>query len=657
MVRKKLTLCRIFCLCLLAAVLASCTPAVFAKEAARGSAQTITELTQIGATSLDEEGEAAPMYRDIAGEAYEEAAESLSEFGILKGYDDGTFRGEEILTRAEFATLVMRLTTPGDELKIPAETKKSFSDVSDGHWAYPGIVLAAEKGFIDGYPDGSFSPDAPVTFNQAVKILVCALGFGGRAEDKGPYPYGYLLEAVEQGITKSIAARFENPLSRGLAAQMLNNTLDLPHKESGVTPRQIKTGVYATYYVSPKGSDSNPGTEAEPWKTIYYAVTQLKAGNMLILEDGDYFEKRSSTLKESGTEHAPIVVKARNKHKAKVTYGANMICNPKFEIRDASYIRVEDIMFRQEARAEATDSGPTRDIILAWYGGSHGIIRGNHLTNAFEEGLKFHRVTDCVIEDNYVSDTTHESLDAVDCTELIIRNNTFAEAGRCGIMVKGGSSDCQIYNNLVYNKDVTMTTCGITIGGSTDPVSTRSPKKEVGFEMYTTQIFNNIVYTPTKRFRWGMISYGSKDCRVFNNIVSGASVASMGVFNNNGLTNKWEWNPPTRNLLVYNNIFADSPAAWEFREEPEGLISDYNMYSNVGQTPEEPNSIYGNAAFADAASIDFRLPANSPAIGAGYPIPAEFVGYDNQTREIPLIDYEGNERKGVWDIGIYQMSK
>lgn len=93
----------------------------------------------------------------------------------------------------------------------------------------------------------------------------------------------------------------------------------------------------------------------------------------------------------------------------------------------------------------------------------------------------------------------------------------------------------------------------------------------------------------------------------------------MGVFNNNGLTNKWEWNPPTRNLLVYNNIFADSPAAWEFREEPEGLISDYNMYSNVGQTPEEPNSIYGNAAFADAASIDFRLPANSPAIGAGYP--------------------------------------
>ena len=657
---KKSRFLKLICLCIISFLLLS-GQSVFSieettdNEAVFNSAEEITKETQVGAQISDESEEV--LYSDISGKEYKDAVLALNELGLVSGYEDGTFRGGNNLTRAEFVTMVMRTITPGERLPETEGEISLFSDVSNKHWAYNAISLAVKKGLINGFEDGNFYPDAQVTYNQAVKILVCALGYGQNAERKGAYPYGYLLEAIELGVIKIAAKSSEEAANRGLAAQLISNVLDLPRFEDGITARQLKTGIYNTYYVSPQGDDENPGTEEKPWKTLYHSVRQLKAGNMLILEDGDYFEEHTSSIRESGTEYAPIVVKARNKHKAKVTYSSKMICNTKFEIRGASYVRVENIMFRQEARATSSDPTPTADIILGMYNGSHGVIRGNHLTNAFEEGLKFHRVTNCIIEDNYVSEMDHEGLDAVDCTELFVRNNTFDEIGRVGIMIKGGSSDCQIYNNLIYNKDVYMTICGITVGGSTDPVSTRTPKKEVGFEMYSSQIYNNIIYTPTKQFRWGIASYGSKDCRVFNNIVSGASISSLSVFNSGGLNNKWEWDPPTRNLLVCNNIFADSPKAYEFNEEPENMISDYNLYSDISQAPEEKHSLYRNVAFVNPDAKNFRVRGDNPAKGAGMVVPKEFVGYDKNVRTISTLDYEGNERKDIWDIGIYQISK
>ena len=59
-------------------------------------------------------------------------------------------------------------------LTAPAKAA-GFTDVTSGHWAAEVVSFAAEEGWVSGYPDGTFRPDAPVSRAEAVKILNHAL--------------------------------------------------------------------------------------------------------------------------------------------------------------------------------------------------------------------------------------------------------------------------------------------------------------------------------------------------------------------------------------------------------------------------------------------------------------------------------------------------
>lgn len=608
--------------------------------------------------NTQEDASGQKSYSDLKDTIYDEAAIALSELNVLSGYEDGNFGPENMLTRAEFATVAMRLITPGKEATGNGGAKVFFSDVTVNHWAFGNISAATELGLIGGFGDSRFLPDNPVTYNQAVKMLVCALGYGQQGEEKGGYPYGYLLEAVELGITKSVTIRFENNINRGIMLLLINNALDIPMKNGGITPRQLKSGVYATYYISPDGSDNNPGTEEKPWKTMCEAVKKIKAGSVLILEDGEYFEEKLTLFENSGTEFAPIVIKARNKHKAKLIYSKDLVCMSKFDLaQGVSYITVEDIAFSQEEIAKTSDVSPTGDILLRILDGSNIIVRGNYFENVYEEGIKLHRADNCIIEDNIIVGSIHEGMDGVNCANLIVRNNKVIECGRCGIMFKGGTRDSLIYNNLVYNKDVTLSDGGITVGGSTDKNSTYDIGAGTGFEMYNCHVYNNIVYSPTSRIRWGMLIWSAKDTRVFNNIVMGTSVASIRIGSNMGTKNGWKWDAPNRNVESYNNVFKDSPLVYEFINEPENFVSDYNIFDSIGSPPEEKNSKYSDPRFVSPKDLNFSLTKNSPAIGAGLNIPVKYIGFDNTEKSIIPIDWNGKERNSVWDIGVFQVSE
>lgn len=101
------------------------------------------------------------------------AVRVLTGRAIIEGYPDGTFRPDETLTRAAFAKLVTlamgEAPDPAGELPFPDTT---------GHWAAQAGYLqtAYRLGLIQGFPDGNFYPDAPVTRAQAVKIMVMAAG-------------------------------------------------------------------------------------------------------------------------------------------------------------------------------------------------------------------------------------------------------------------------------------------------------------------------------------------------------------------------------------------------------------------------------------------------------------------------------------------------
>ena len=104
-------------------------------------------------------------YTDVPADAwYNNAVSTLSNAGILDGYEDGTFKPDGNITRAEFATIAVRFfeaTYDGEDL---------FSDIA-GHWAQDYINEAANAGIVDGYPDGTFRPQQYITRAEAMTMV------------------------------------------------------------------------------------------------------------------------------------------------------------------------------------------------------------------------------------------------------------------------------------------------------------------------------------------------------------------------------------------------------------------------------------------------------------------------------------------------------
>ncbi|MGI6643371.1 MAG: S-layer homology domain-containing protein [Bacillota bacterium] len=89
---------------------------------------------------------------------------TLAAGGILEGYPDGTFKPGASITRAELATIAARF----DDLE-ELDTN-AFPDVA-GHWAEKYINSAAAKGWVEGYEDGTFKPDQPITRAEFVTLV------------------------------------------------------------------------------------------------------------------------------------------------------------------------------------------------------------------------------------------------------------------------------------------------------------------------------------------------------------------------------------------------------------------------------------------------------------------------------------------------------
>lgn len=89
---------------------------------------------------------------------------SLSVIGLLRGYEDGSFRPDNPISRAEGVVLLSRL------IEVPAGSS-TFSDVPETHWASSAISAGTSAGWLAGYPDGTFRPDQNITRLEAVKMI------------------------------------------------------------------------------------------------------------------------------------------------------------------------------------------------------------------------------------------------------------------------------------------------------------------------------------------------------------------------------------------------------------------------------------------------------------------------------------------------------
>lgn len=160
--------------------------------------------------------------------SYAQAVQELSALDVISGYDDGTFGPDKLVTRAEITKMIVDALAERSSAEASTESTK-FADVSADHWAKGYINQGVANGFIAGMSDTEFDPDANVTYVQAQKMLVSAIGYETFAQAQGGWPTGYKTYAASLDITKGISGiKDSTELTRAQVAQMIDNAMDAP---------------------------------------------------------------------------------------------------------------------------------------------------------------------------------------------------------------------------------------------------------------------------------------------------------------------------------------------------------------------------------------------------------------------------------------------
>lgn len=139
----------------------------------------------------------------------------LSKSGIISGYEDGSFKPEQPISRAEFSTVMCRALGLSDYAQS-LKDEQMFFDVPTTHWACGYVNALAKKGIINGTGDGNFDPESTVTHAQVSKIIASAMGYTNEdAGHYGGYPAGWqkIAEIVGFSVAES-EEEINNPINR-----------------------------------------------------------------------------------------------------------------------------------------------------------------------------------------------------------------------------------------------------------------------------------------------------------------------------------------------------------------------------------------------------------------------------------------------------------
>ena len=153
--------------------------------------------------------------------------DTLVEKNVIKGYEDGSFKPDKTVSRAEMAKLIFVLRTGSDDASYYAkEMTDTFSDVT-GTWASGYIKYCYAYGIVAGKSSTVFAPDAPVTTVEAAKMLLVYSGVDAAQSGLtgAQWKANTMKLADQDGLLKGVEADIDAPLPRQYAAQMIYNEL------------------------------------------------------------------------------------------------------------------------------------------------------------------------------------------------------------------------------------------------------------------------------------------------------------------------------------------------------------------------------------------------------------------------------------------------
>ncbi|NJO46937.1 MAG: hypothetical protein HC835_15665 [Oscillatoriales cyanobacterium RM2_1_1] len=461
----------------------------------------------------------------------------------------------------------------------------------------------------------------------------------------------------------------------------------------------IPAGNGETYYVSPNGNDSNPGTQAQPWKTVGYATSSASvvgAGDTILVQPGTYTEQIN--LEKSGNaQDGHIVLKAEGDvtildptptvgefQDAPVkSRGQGYWVIDGFQIKNTSWagISLQDANNMVVQNNHTFETGASGIIVLpdTFFGGGEAEVTSSNikvLNNTIErannrwvgrgdsrgtqEALSIWGVDGFEVAGNFVNGGTREGIDIkTGSRNGTVHNNTVTGVasisgtpggynGGPAIYIEGNRSNTfnvDVYNNVVYGN----TADGII-------VADEETAPEEG-DVRDVRIFNNVVYDNGIQGTNGGVGIGVtsnvSDIEVFNNTVVG-NVQSL-VVDRSDFNGGYD---PT-NIVVRNNIFANDTYIGGFIDDVDNLTLDNNIFANSFGQPyvkgagstnltETNNVQVASAGFVDPATNNYRLLPDSVAVNAGSgAIPSDVT-----------IDQDGNPRRAgeAIDLGAFEFT-
>ena len=154
-----------------------------------------------------------------------EAVDTLVALGVINGFEDGSFRPDGTVTRAEMAKMIYVIRTGRSDASAYNNDPTTFTDI-DSHWGRGYIKYAQALGIIAGKSATKFDPDASVTTVEAAKMMLVTLGYN--AENVGLVGANWVRKTValadENGLLKDVLVGSNSALPRQYAAQIYSRS-------------------------------------------------------------------------------------------------------------------------------------------------------------------------------------------------------------------------------------------------------------------------------------------------------------------------------------------------------------------------------------------------------------------------------------------------
>lgn len=355
-------------------------------------------------------------------------------------------------------------------------------------------------------------------------------------------------------------------------------------------------GQAATYFVAANGNDSNPGTQASPFRTIQKAADIVNAGDTVMVGDGSYTDTNGDGIvvyvRRGGTSSNWVIFKSINKWGAKIEgqaakHGWHLAAN---------YIRVEGF----DVTGMAVDGA---DAFASSTGNSNQQIVGNHIHDI-----------------GHVCSNSDYGFDGIFMTSsnMLIEGNVFHDIGRLGPGENGcnpGNTNYTNHDHAIYLNDVS-----------------------------NVIIRNNVFYSNKSGWSIHLYPTAASGVKILNNTFADANPYRVGQITvNMNLTN----------VDISNNVFFNPTTAgirWDAGTH-SGVTVRNNLSTNLvndvarSGVVSSGNITNANPLFMDSNNRNYRLQVGSPAKDAGLNLGADVA-----------FDFDGTSRPqgGAYDIGAFE---